>query len=111
MNIIGEVQGKNCVIVDDLVDTAGTLCKAAAALMEAGAESVAAYCTHPVLSGKAIENIDNSVLSELVVTNTIQLSEEARQCTRIRQVSIATMLAETIRRIHNEESVSEMYID
>lgn len=111
MNIIGEVEGKNCVIVDDLVDTAGTLCKAAAALMEAGAETVAAYCTHPVLSGKAIENINNSVLNELVVTNTIQLSEEARQSTRIRQVSIATMLAETIRRIHDEESVSEMYID
>jgi ribose-phosphate pyrophosphokinase len=111
MNIIGEVEGMNCVIVDDLVDTAGTLCKAAAALMNAGAESVAAYCTHPVLSGKAIENIDKSVLSELVVTNTIQLSEEAMQCNSIRQVSIATMLAETIRRIHDEESVSEMYID
>ncbi|NNJ96108.1 MAG: ribose-phosphate pyrophosphokinase [Gammaproteobacteria bacterium] len=111
MNIIGEVEGKNCVIVDDLVDTAGTLCKAAAALMDAGAETVAAYCTHPVLSGNAIENINNSVLNELVVTNTIQLSEEARQSTRIRQVSIATMLAETIRRIHSEESVSEMYID
>lgn len=111
MNIIGEVEGMNCVIVDDLVDTAGTLCKAAAALMDAGAESVAAYCTHPVLSGVAIENISNSVLSELVVTNTIQLSEEAKQCKQIRQVSIATMLAETIRRIHDEESVSEMYID
>jgi len=111
MNIIGEVEGMNCVIVDDLVDTAGTLCKAAAALMDAGAECVAAYCTHPVLSGKAIENISNSVLSELVVTNTIQLSEEARQCKQIREVSIATMLAETIRRIHDEESVSEMYID
>ncbi|MBT8126322.1 MAG: ribose-phosphate pyrophosphokinase [Gammaproteobacteria bacterium] len=111
MNIIGGVEGKNCVIVDDLVDTAGTLCKAAAALMDAGAETVAAYCTHPVLSGNAIENINNSVLNELVVTNTIQLSEEARQSTRIRQVSIATMLAETIRRIHSEESVSEMYID
>jgi len=111
MNIIGEVEGMNCVIVDDLVDTAGTLCKAAAALMDAGAESVAAYCTHPVLSGAAIENISNSVLSELVVTNTIQLSEEAKQCKQIRQVSIATMLAETIRRIHDEESVSEMYID
>ena len=111
MNIIGEVEGMNCVIVDDLVDTAGTLCKAAAAMMDAGAESVAAYCTHPVLSGKAIENISNSVLSELVVTNTIQLSEEARQCKQIREVSIATMLAETIRRIHDEESVSEMYID
>jgi len=111
MNIIGEVEGMNCVIVDDLVDTAGTLCKAAAALMDAGAKSVSAYCTHPVLSGKAIENISNSVLSELVVTNTIQLSEEAKQCKNIRQVPIATMLAETIRRIHDEESVSEMYID
>lgn len=111
MNIIGEVEGMNCVIVDDLVDTAGTLCKAAGALMDAGAETVAAYCTHPVLSGNAIENIDKSRLNELVVTNTIQLSEEAKQCKRIRQVSIATMLAETIRRIHDEESVSEMYID
>jgi len=111
MNIIGEVEGMNCVIVDDLVDTAGTLCKAAAAIMDEGAVSVAAYCTHPVLSGKAIENIENSVLSELVVTNTIQLSEEAKQCKRIRQVPIATMLAETIRRINDEESVSEMYID
>ena len=111
MNIIGEVEGMNCVIVDDLVDTAGTLCKAAAALMDAGAETVVAYCTHPVLSGKAIENIDNSVLNELVVTNTIELNDAAKQCPRIRQVSIATMLAETIRRIHDEESVSEMYID
>ena len=111
MNIIGEVKGMNCVIVDDLVDTAGTLCKAAAAIKKQGAASVAAYCTHPVLSGNAVKNIENSVLDELVVTNTIQLSEEARQCKRIRQVSIANMLAETIRRIHDEESVSEMYID
>ena len=111
MNIIGEVEGMNCVIVDDLVDTAGTLCKAASALMDAGAESVAAYCTHPVLSGQAIKNISSSVLNELVVTNTIKLSDEAKQCKNIRQVSIATMLAETIRRIHDEESVSEMYID
>lgn len=111
MNIIGEVEGMNCVIVDDLVDTAGTLCKAAAALMDAGAENVAAYCTHPVLSGQAIKNISSSVLNELVVTNTIKLSDEAKQCKNIRQVSIATMLAETIRRIHDEESVSEMYID
>ena len=111
MNIIGEGEGMNCVIVDDLVDTAGTLCKAAAALMDAGAESVAAYCTHPVLSGQAIKNISSSVLNELVVTNTIKLSDEAKQCKNIRQVSIATMLAETIRRIHDEESVSEMYID
>ena len=111
MNIIGDVAGKNCVIVDDLVDTAGTLCKAAAALKDQGATSVSAYCTHPVLSGKAIENITSSVLDELVVTNTIPLSEEAKACSRIRQLSVATMLAETIRRIHMEESVSEMYID
>jgi len=111
MNIIGDVEGKNCVIVDDLVDTAGTLCKAAAALKSHGAASVSAYCTHPVLSGKAIENIKASVLDELVVTNTIPLSEEAQACGRIRQLSVAAMLAETIRRIHMEESVSEMYID
>jgi len=111
MNIIGDVTGKNCVIVDDLVDTAGTLCKAAAALKDHGATSVSAYCTHPVLSGKAIENINGSVLDELVVTNTIPLSEAAQKCDRIRQLSVATMLAETIRRIHMEESVSEMYID
>jgi ribose-phosphate pyrophosphokinase len=111
MNIIGEVEGKNCVLVDDLVDTAGTLCKAASALKSHGAASVSAYCTHPVLSGNAIENIANSMLDELVVTDTIPLSEEAKTCSRIRQVSISTMLAETIRRIHYEESVSEMYID
>jgi ribose-phosphate pyrophosphokinase len=111
MNIIGDVTGKNCVIVDDLVDTAGTLCKAAAALKAHGADSVSAYCTHPVLSGRAIENITESVLDELVVTNTIPLSEEAQACGRIRQLSVAAMLAETIRRIHMEESVSEMYID
>lgn len=111
MNIIGDVEGKNCVIVDDLVDTAGTLCKAANALKEHGAASVSAYCTHPVLSGDAIENIESSSLDELVVTNTIRLSEQAKNCSRIRQLSIATMLAETIRRIHLEESVSEMYID
>jgi len=111
MNIIGDVEGKNCVIVDDLVDTAGTLCKAAGALKEQGAVSVSAYCTHPVLSGNAINNLNESVLDELVVTNTIPLSEEAQACDRIRQLSVATMLAETIRRIHMEESVSEMYID
>jgi len=111
MNIIGDVEGKNCVLIDDLVDTAGTLCKAAVALKEHGAVSVSAYCTHPVLSGNAIENINNSVLDELVVTNTIPLSAAAEKSTRIRQVSIANMLAETIRRIHEEESVSEMYID
>jgi ribose-phosphate pyrophosphokinase len=111
MNIIGDVTGKNCVIVDDLVDTAGTLCKAAAALKDQGAASVSAYCTHPVLSGDAIKNINGSVLDELVVTNTIPLSAEAQACDRIRQLSVAEMLAETIRRIHMEESVSEMYID
>ena len=111
MNIIGDVKGKNCVIVDDLVDTAGTLCKAASALKDQGAVSVSAYCTHPVLSGNAIKNINDSVLDELVVTNTIPLSEAAQQCDRIRQLSVAPMLAETIRRIHMEESVSEMYID
>ena len=111
MNIIGDVAGKNCVIVDDLVDTAGTLCKAAAALKQQGAKSVSAYCTHPVLSGNAINNLNESVLDELVVTNTIPLTEEAQGCDRIRQLSVAEMLAETIRRIHMDESVSEMYID
>lgn len=111
MNIIGDVEGKNCVLVDDLVDTAGTLCKAAGALKDHGAVSVSAYCTHPVLSGAAIENITGSVLDELVVTDTIPLSEEAQQCSQIRLVSVANMLAETIRRIHEEESVSEMYVD
>jgi ribose-phosphate pyrophosphokinase len=111
MNIIGEVEGQNCVLVDDLVDTAGTLCKAAAALKEHGALSVSAYCTHPVLSGPAIDNLNNSVLDELVVTDTIPLTPEAEACPRIRQLSIATMLAETIRRIHFDESVSSMYMD
>ncbi|MDH5767085.1 MAG: ribose-phosphate diphosphokinase, partial [Gammaproteobacteria bacterium] len=111
MNIIGEVEGKNCVLVDDLVDTAGTLCKAAAALKDHGATSVTAYCTHPVLSGPAIENITGSNLDELVVTDTIPLSEAAKATGRIRQLSIATMLGETIRRIHSDESVSSMYMD
>jgi len=111
MNIIGDVEGKNCVLVDDLVDTAGTLCKAAAALKAHGALSVSAYCTHPVLSGAAIDNITNSVLDELGVTDTIPLTAEAEACDKIRQLSIATMLAETIRRIHNDESVSSMYMD
>ncbi len=111
MNIIGDVEGKNCVLVDDLVDTAGTLCKAAGALKEHGAVSVSAYCTHPVLSGPAIDNIEASELDELVVTDTIPLTERGQACTKIRQLSIATMLAETIRRIHNDESVSSMYMD
>jgi ribose-phosphate pyrophosphokinase len=111
MNIIGEVKGKTCIIVDDMVDTAGTLCKAADALKDHGAKGVFAYCTHPVLSGKAIENVENSTMNELVVTDTIPLSEEAAACTRIRQVSVAGLLAETIRRIHSEESVSSLYMD
>jgi ribose-phosphate pyrophosphokinase len=111
LNIIGEVKGKTCIIVDDMVDTAGTLCQAAGALKKHGAKGVYAYCTHPVLSGKAIENIENSALDEMVVTDTIPLSQEAQHCTGIRQVSVAGMLAETIRRIHYEESVSSLYMD
>ena len=111
MNIIGEVEGRTCVLVDDLVDTAGTLCLAALALKEEGAERVVAYCTHPVLSGAAVENIEASELDELVVTDTIPLRANAEACTKIRQLSIATMLAETMRRISMEESVSSMYMD
>ena len=111
MNIIGDVEGRSCVLVDDMVDTAGTLCKAADALKEHGASRVAAYCTHPVLSGPAVANIEASQLDELVVTDTLPLSEAAQNCSRIRQLSIATMLAETMRRISDEESVSSMYMD
>ncbi len=111
MNIIGDVKGRSCILIDDLVDTAGTLCRAAAALKDNGAAKVVAYCTHPVLSGPAVENINNSVFDELVVMDTIPLSEEAASCGRIRQLSIAELLAETIRRISNEESVSSLYID
>ena len=111
MNIIGEVDGKSCVMVDDMVDTAGTLCKAAGALKEQGAARVVAYCVHPVLSGPAIDNITASDLDELVVTDTIPLSEPAKQCGKIRQLSVAQMLAETIRRMAQGESVSSMYVD
>ena len=111
MNIIGEVEGKTCVIVDDLVDTAGTLCHAARALKSAGAKKVLAYITHPVLSGPAVERVSESELDELVVTDTIQLSEEAKNCPRIRQLTVAGLLAETMRRIRDEESVSSLYID
>ncbi len=111
MNIIGNVEGKTCVLIDDLVDTAGTLCQAAGVLKERGAERVVAYITHPVLSGPAVERISDSVLDELVVTDTIPLSEEAASCTRIRQLSTAELLAETIRRISDEESVSSLYLD
>jgi ribose-phosphate pyrophosphokinase len=109
MHIIGEVDGRDCVIVDDMVDTAGTLCKAAAALKDNGARRVVAYCTHPVLSGPAIDNLNRSVLDELVVTDTIPLSEAAQNCSKIRQVSLSGMLAETLRRINNEESISAMF--
>ncbi len=111
MHIIGDVRDRSCVLIDDLVDTAGTLCQAANALKQHGAARVKAYITHPVLSGPAVENIENSQLDELVVTDSIPLSPEARACSRIRQVSIAEMLAETIRRINNDESVSTLYMD
>ena len=111
MNIIGDVEGRSCVLVDDMVDTAGTLCKAAAALKEHGAKRVVAYSTHAVLSGPAIENINASELDELVVAGTIPLKPNAKDCTKIRQLSIAGLLAETMRRISNEESVSSLFID
>jgi ribose-phosphate pyrophosphokinase len=111
MNIIGEVRGKTCVLIDDLVDTAGTLCHAAEALKSNGAKKVLAYITHPVLSGPAIDRISQSQLDELVVTDTIPLREDARNCKKIRQLSVAGLLAETMRRIRDEESVSSLYID
>ena len=111
MHIIGDVEDRNCVLIDDLVDTAGTLCKAAKALKEHGAKRVVAYCTHPVLSGAAIDNLNASVLDELVVTDTIPLRAAAQDCSRIRVLSIAEMLAETMRRISLEESVSSLFMD
>ena len=111
MNIIGDVEGKTCVLVDDIVDTAGTLCAAANALKERGALKVAAYCTHPVLSGAAIDNVTRSQLDELVVTDTIRLSDAAKACPKIRQLSVAELLAETIRRVAFGESVSSLYVD
>ena len=111
MNIIGEVGERTCVIMDDMVDTAGTLCKAAQALKENGARRVLAYCTHPVLSGAAITRISESDLDELVVTDTIPLSEEARASGRIRQISIAELMAETMLRISNEDSVSSLFME
>ncbi|MDR2195958.1 MAG: ribose-phosphate diphosphokinase [Gallionellaceae bacterium] len=111
MNIIGDVAGRTCIIMDDMVDTANTLCEAAAALKEKGAERVIAYCTHPVLSGPAVGRIENSSLDELVVTDTIPLREDARNCKRIRQLSVAELMAETMRRISAEESVSSLFID
>jgi ribose-phosphate pyrophosphokinase len=111
MNIIGEVDGKTCVLIDDMVDTAGTLCVAAQALKDEGALKVVAYITHAVLSGGAVERVASSSLDELVVTDTIPLSDAAKECPRIRQLSVASLLAETIRRIRDEESVSSLYID
>ncbi len=111
MNIIGDVSGRTCVIIDDLVDTAGTLCHAAGALKEHGASEVVAYCTHPVLSGPAVSNLNGSALDELVVTDTIPLSDEAARCDRIRQLSVASLLAETMRRINMDESVSSLFMD
>ncbi len=111
MNIIGDVEGRTCVIMDDIVDTANTLCKAATALKERGAVKVVAYCTHPVLSGGAVPRIAVSDLDELVVTDTIPLSAEAELCPRVRQLSCAQLLAETMTRISNEESVSSLFTD
>ncbi len=110
MNVIGEVMDRTCVIIDDMVDTAGTLCQAADALKQQGAAKVVAYCTHPVLSGKAVENIAHSALDELVVTDTIPLSPKAAVCSRIRQLSVAELLAESIRRITSGESLSSMFM-
>ena len=111
MNIIGEVDGKSCVLIDDMVDTAGTLCNAASALKENGATIVVAYITHAVLSGPAVSRIDESELDEIVVTDTIPLSDAAQACKKIRQLSTAELLAETMRRISDEESVSSLYVD
>ncbi|MGQ7845133.1 ribose-phosphate pyrophosphokinase [Granulosicoccus sp. 3-233] len=111
MHIIGDVVGKTCVVIDDMVDTAGTLCKAAGALKEHGAGKVVALATHAVLSGPALDNIEASELDELVVTDTIPLSQRAENCHKIRRLSVASLLAETIRRIHHDESVSSVYMD
>jgi ribose-phosphate pyrophosphokinase len=111
MNIIGEVEGRTCVLIDDMVDTAGTLCLAAQALKEEGALKVVAYATHAVLSGGAVERISKSALDEVVVTDTLPLAQAARDCGRIRQLSVASLLAETIRRIREDDSVSSLYID
>jgi ribose-phosphate pyrophosphokinase len=111
MNIIGDVEDRTCVMVDDMVDTAGTLCRAAEALKDHGARKVVAYCTHPVLSGPAIDNLNASTLDELVVTDTIPLSEEAESCTKIRQLSVAGLLGESINRIISGQSLSSMFVD
>ncbi len=111
MNIIGDVNNRTCIIVDDIVDTANTLCEAAAALKKQGAKKVVAYATHPIFSGKAIESIQLSELDEIVITDTITLEKNARGCEKIRQLSVAKILAETIKRISHEDSVSSLFID
>ena len=111
MNIIGEVKGRTCVIMDDMVDTANTLCEAARALKEEGAQSVVAYCTHPVLSGESVKRIESSALDKLVVTDTIPSRDDAKACKRIQQLSVASLLAETMLRISNEDSVSSLFMD
>ncbi len=111
MHIIGEVENRSCVLMDDLVDTANTLCEAATALKSRGARRVVAYCTHPVLSGSAVERIEKSELDELVVTNTIPLQPEAKACKRIRQLSVAELVAESMRRIAEEDSISKLFMD
>ena len=111
MNIIGEIENRTCVIIDDMVDTANTLCEGAKALKERGARKVLAYCTHPVLSGKAVERISGSAIDELVVADTIPLRPDAEQCGRIRVLSIAGLLAETMVRISNEDSVSSLFVE
>ncbi|MDB4096775.1 ribose-phosphate pyrophosphokinase [Methylophilaceae bacterium] len=111
MNIIGDVNGRTCIIVDDIVDTANTLCEAALALKKKGAEKVVAYATHPIFSGKAIESIQSSELDEIVITDTITLKKNALGCEKIRQLSVAKILAETIKRISHEDSVSSLFID
>ena len=111
MNLIGDVEGQDCILVDDMVDTAGTLCQAAQVLKDRGARQVVAYCTHPVLSGEAIERIGNSCLKELVVADSIPLSTNAEKCDRIRQLSLGKMLAETIMRVSSRESVSSMFVE
>ena len=110
MNIIGDIQGKVCIVPDDIIDTAGTLCNAVNALKENGAKAVKAYITHPVLSGPAIERLENSSIDELVVTNSIPLTPDAKKCSKIRVISLANIIAECIKRLSNEESLSEMFL-
>ena len=110
MNIIGNVEGKDCIVPDDIIDTAGTLCNAANALKDAGASKVSAYITHPVLSGPAIERISNSQIDELVVTNSIPLTQDGQKCSKIRVISIAPLISECIKRLSNEQSLSAVFL-